>query len=348
MHLKVLELFAGIGAWSKALDRLAIPYELAGFAEINKYATQSYCAIHGVSPDLNLGDITELDGTRLPKVDLICASPPCQAFSIAGKQLGMNDERGMLFLDTLRIIEQTMPKYLLLENVKGLTFKKFEPELAYILSYLDGLGYNIYHKVLDARDYGIPQSRKRLFFVGIRKEIDNMTFEFPAPYPLEIKLRDLLEPVVDEKYFISGKHLVYWKKNSERDCKKGFTSIDRDVAICQTARQYANWKGNYVTDKLNCIGLINGQDSQGTRVYDDNISSCISSQGGGLGAKTGLYVQDGRVRKLTPPECMRLMDFDDVDFYKLRDIGMSDAQLYRMCGNSIVVNVVCEIMKNLF
>ena len=281
--MRVLELFGGIGAWHKALKRIGIPCELVGFSEVNPYAVEAYCAIHNEPESKNLGDIRSLEADRISPVDLICASPPCQSFSVAGKQKGVEDERGKLFFETLRIIGYAMPKYCLIENVKGLTFKKFEPILSRILTDLDGLGYNVYHKVLDAKDYGVPQSRKRLFFVCVRKDADDVSFQFPSPVPLETTLRDLLENDVDEKYYISGKHLVYWNKNRERDVGKGFSAIDKDIAVCQTARQYANWKGNYVSDTLNCLGLINNRDSQGSRVYDDNISCTVSATGGGLG-----------------------------------------------------------------
>ncbi|MCL2837621.1 MAG: DNA cytosine methyltransferase [Oscillospiraceae bacterium] len=318
--MNVLELFGGIGAWSKALARLNIPHNLVGFFEIDKYAAQAYCAIHGEPISKCLGDIRYIEADKLPKVDVIFASPPCQSFSVAGKQSGMSDERGKLFLDTLRIIEQTKPKVCLIENVKGLTFKKFEAELAYILSYLDGLSYNVYTQILDAKDYGIPQSRKRVFFVCIRKDLDSGTFEFPAPQPLEFFLADLLEADVDEKYYISGKHLIYWNESRKRD---------------------------YPIDKLSCIGYVNNIKSQGYRIYDNNMACCLSSGAGGMGGITGLYVQGDRVRKLTPLECMRLMAFDDADYENLRAIGISDAQLYKLCGNSIVVSVIEAIFKNL-
>lgn len=345
--ITVFEAFAGIGAWSKALSRLHIPYQLVGFSEINKYSIDAYCKIHNVNKKLNYGDITDINANSLPQIDLFCASPPCQSFSVAGKQRGMEDERGKLFLDTLRIVTLCKPKVILMENVKGLTFKKFEPELSYILSYLDGLGYLVSYQVLDAKDYGIPQSRKRVFFVCIRKELNLPDYEFPEPVPLEIILRDLLETEVDEKYYIDGKHLIYLNDKGTDQIKKGFIRIDPDIALCQTARQYANWKGNYVTGKsLNCIGYVGGRDSQGSRVYGGDLACTLSAGGGGLGAKTGLYPQNGRIRKLTPLECMRLMNFDDKDYEKINHI--SDTQIYRLCGNSIVVNVVCKIMKQLF
>jgi len=346
--LNLFEAFAGIGAWGKALKRENVKFELVGFSEINKYAISAFCAIHNQSECKNYGDITKIDSHNLPQIDLLCASPPCQSFSIAGKQKGMEDDRGKLFLDTLRIVTFAKPKVILFENVKGLTFKKFEPELTYILSYLKGMGYNVYHKILDAKDFGIPQSRKRLFIVGIKGVFDDGSFTFPEVMPLQISLMDLLEENVPDKYYIKDKCLIYWNKTKDTQIKKGFSSLDSDVAVCQTARQYANWRGNYVTDKkLHCIGLINNQNSQGMRVYEKNISCTLSSQGGGYGAKTGLYKEGDRVRKLTPLECMRLMNFDDEDFYKLKSLNLSDTQLYRLCGNSIVVSVICAIIKNL-
>ena len=164
--MKVLSLFSGIGAFEKALDNLQIPYELAGFSEIDKYAVKSYCAIHGVDESMNLGDITKIDEKALPKdIDLITYGFPCQDISLAGKQKGLFHDDGTqtrsgLFFEALRVIETTQPRVAIAENVKNLTGKKFKEQFKLVLKSLEEAGYTNYWKVLNAKDYGIPQNRE--------------------------------------------------------------------------------------------------------------------------------------------------------------------------------------------
>ena len=211
--MKVLSLFSGIGAFEKALDRLNIDYELVAFSEIDKYATKSYCAIHGVDESMNLGDITKVDENSLPKdIDLITYGFPCQDISLAGKQKGLfnNDgtqTRSGLFFEALRIIEATKPKIAIAENVKNLTGKKFKEQFELVLKSLEEAGYSNYWKVLNAKDYGIPQNRERVFIISIRKDIDK-GYEFPEPFPLQLRLKDMLEDKVDEKYYLSDEQIL--------------------------------------------------------------------------------------------------------------------------------------------
>ena len=211
--MKVLSLFSGIGAFEKALDRLNIDYELVAFSEIDKYATKSYCAIHGVNESMNLGDITKVDENSLPKdIDLITYGFPCQDISLAGKQKGLfnNDgtqTRSGLFFEALRIIEATKPKIAIAENVKNLTGKKFKEQFELVLKSLEEAGYSNYWKVLNAKDYGIPQNRERVFIISIRKDIDK-GYEFPKPFPLQLRLKDMLDDEVDEKYYLSDEQIL--------------------------------------------------------------------------------------------------------------------------------------------
>lgn len=166
--LKILSLFAGIGSFEKALSNLEIPFELVGFSEIDKYAVKSYCAIHGVPEELNLGDITKIDETKLTKdIDLITYGFPCQDISLVGKQKGMFEQDGSLtrsglFFEALRIIEETKPRVAIAENVKNLVGKKFKEQFEIVLSCLEYAGYNNYWKVLNAKDFGVPQNRDEL------------------------------------------------------------------------------------------------------------------------------------------------------------------------------------------
>ena len=209
--IKVLSLFSGIGAFEKALKRVGIDYELVNYCEIDKYASKSYSLIHGVDESMNFGDITKIDETKLPTdIDLVTYGFPCQDISISGKRQGLFNEdstrtRSGLFFDALRIIEVTKPKIAIAENVKNLTSTKFTDQFKIVLDSLDVAGYNNYWKVLNAKDYGVPQNRERVFIVSIRKDMDRGLFEFPEAFPLQKRLKDVLEDEVDEKYYIDHK-----------------------------------------------------------------------------------------------------------------------------------------------
>jgi DNA (cytosine-5)-methyltransferase 1 len=219
--LRLLSLFSGIGAFEKALDRLNIDYKLVNYCEIDKYASKSYSTIHNVSEELNLGDITKIDTSKLSKdIDLITYGFPCQDISLAGKQKGFEDDgertRSGLFFEALRIIEDTKPKVAIAENVKNLVSKKFKKEFEIVLSSLEETGYNNYYQVLNAKDYGIPQNRERVFIVSIRKDVDDGKFKFPVPQTLNLKLKDMLEDEVDEKYYLSDKMIKYIVAENEK------------------------------------------------------------------------------------------------------------------------------------
>lgn len=212
-QVRLLSLFSGIGAFEKALDNLGIGYELVNYCEIDKYASKSYSAIHGVSEDMNLGDITKVDERALPKdIDLLSYGFPCQDISLSGKMRGLWNEDGTktrsgLFFDALRIIEETQPKVAIAENVKNLVGKKFSDQFKIVLESLESAGYNNYYQVLNAKDFGVPQNRERVFIVSIRKDIDKGLFKFPKGFPLEKRLKDVLEETVDEKYYITSQNI---------------------------------------------------------------------------------------------------------------------------------------------
>ena len=293
--MKVLSLFSGIGAFEKALDNLQIPYELAGFSEIDKYAVKSYCAIHGVDESMNLGDITEVDDNSLPKdIDLITYGFPCQDISLAGKQKGLfNDDgtqtRSGLFFEALRVIETTQPRVAIAENVKNLTGKKFKEQFALVLESLDEAGYNNYWKVLNAKDYGIPQNRERVFIISIRKDIDK-GYEFPEPFPLELRLRDMLDDEVDEKFYLSTKCIEGFIRHRDRHEAKGtgFKWEVRDpdgVASCLRANSSLAPTDNTIdAEKIKQVGQLypNSGNPQAGRVYDaDGISPAMDTCSGG-------------------------------------------------------------------
>lgn len=206
--IKYLSLFSGIGAFEKALQNLHIPYDLMGYCEIDKYASKAYSLLHNVPESMNLGDITKLDEKSLPDdIDLITYGFPCQDISLAGHQKGLLNEDGSktrsgLFFDALRIIEHTQPKVAIAENVKNLTAKKFSEQFSIVLNSLDEVGYNNYWQVLNAKDYGTPQNRERVFIISIRRDMDDGSFSFPAPFPLEKRLKDVLEDSVETRYYV--------------------------------------------------------------------------------------------------------------------------------------------------
>ena len=298
--MKVLSLFSGIGAFEKALDNLEIPYELVGFSEIDKYAVKSYCAIHGVDESMNLGDITKIDEKALPKnIDLITYGFPCQDISLAGKQKGLFNEDGTqtrsgLFFEALRIIEATKPRVAIAENVKNLTSKKFKEQFEIVLNSLEEAGYNNYWKVLNAKDYGIPQNRERVFIVSIRKDIDDGKFEFPESIPLELRLKDMLDADVDEKFYLSTKCIEGFIRHRDRHEAKGtgFKWEVRDpegVASCLRANSALAPTDNTVAidkGKPIQVGQMYGTDKepnpQAGRVYSaDGISPTMDTCSGG-------------------------------------------------------------------
>lgn len=369
--LKVLELFAGIGACSKALENLGIEHEIVDAVEIDKYAIKSFNAVHGTNFEPQ--DITKWD--KDIECDLIMHGSPCQDFSVAGKNAGGDKDSGTrssLMYETLRIVEKLRPKYVIWENVKNLLSKKHRHNFDAYLDAMTDLGYTNNYQVLNAKDYGIPQNRERVFTVSIRDDLKNRMFLFPDKQPLTKKLEDILEQVVDEKFYLTDEQARRMKTTSyERDAYE--RRVQHDICMALSAREYKDPR---------CIQVgtldIKGQDII-KRVYStQGVSPTLTSmQGGnrepknvasrGRGEHNMQHLEprkddltntiptgdsqgtlDGfRIRKLTPRECWRLMGFDDTDFEKAKNAGISNSQLYKQAGNSIVVNVLEGILKNL-
>ncbi len=188
--MKVLSLFSGIGAYEKALKNLGINVELVNYCELDKVKSKAYALLHGVSENKNLVDVTQIDTNKIENFDMLVYSPPCQAFSVAGKKQGLNDIRGTLFFNALKVIRDKQPKYCVMENVDNLP-NKFTDEFNEMLNQLESLGYNNYWKIINAKDF-IPQNRARVFVVSIRKDINTKGFEFPVG-----------ENTIDWSYFIN-------------------------------------------------------------------------------------------------------------------------------------------------
>lgn len=211
--MRLLSLFSGIGAFEKALDNTGIKTEIVNYCEIDKHASIAYSQIHDISEEKNLNDIRFVKAENISHdVDLVTYGFPCQDISIAGKQQGFLDTEGNktrsgLFFEAMRIIRELKPKVAIAENVKALVSKKFTEEFETIRKELDEAGYNNYYEILNAKDFGIPQNRERVFIVSIRKDFDRGGYKFPEKIPLKLRLKDLLEKEVDEKFYLKGERV---------------------------------------------------------------------------------------------------------------------------------------------
>ena len=386
--MRVLELFSGYGSQALALENLGIEFT-SDISEIDKYAIKAYNQLHGETH--NWGDITKIDEKQLPYYDLITYSSPCQDFSVAGLGKGGDmgsGTRSSLLWECERIIRAVKPKYLLMENVKNLVGKKHKHNFIRWLRVLEMMGYQNFWKVLNAKDYGIPQNRERVFVVSI---LGMGQYLFPNPIKLEKRLKDVLEPEVDKKYYLSERYTKYILKQSQETNYKA--QINKDIAATITSKSGSRSSDNYILVKeatkqgyakayegdsvnldqpnsetrrgrvghqmantLTCAcnqGVViqepfnlypNSGNPQAGRVYNtEGISPALDTCSGGN--RMPKITSDYRIRKLTPRECWRLMGVKDEQFDKLHDI--SNSQLYKLAGNSIVVDVLMGIFKNL-
>lgn len=354
--MKILSLFSGIGAFEKALKNIGIEYELIGFSEIDKYAIKSYCAIHHESEEKNLGDITKIDISKLPKdIDLITHGSPCQDFSIAGKQAGGDlgtGTRSSLMWNTINIVTYCKPKYVIWENVKNLLSKKHKHNFDSYLSIMESLGYNNYYQVLNAKDYGVPQNRERVYTISIRKDIDKENFKFPEKEELKLRLKDMLEDEVDEKYYLSDEIINKYMPNKDNKTNvignlimdKWQDNMKRIYDIEKYSPSINTMQGGNLEPKIierTPLKFLNRNQKNIEGDYAYCIDSCNT---GGI---KEINKDNFRIRKLTPKECWRLMGFDDEDFEKAANVPTSNTQLYKQAGNSIVVNVLEKIFNNL-
>ena len=315
--IKVIELFAGIGAFRQALKNQDIPHEIVGFSEIDKYAVETYRAIHDDYVTPNMGDIKEI--THLPPCDLLTYGFPCQDISIAGYGKGIKEgTRSGLLLEVERLLDLSkvigrLPKVLMLENVKALVQKKHKADFDRWLKYLEWLGYTNYWQVLNAKDYGIPQNRERVFVVSILGE--HKPYEFPEKQELKLRLRDLLDDEVPENYYLKDEKVQDF---ISRLGKQGYI-LRNEIAGAVVSGQIRNnlvlptltpdrlekrqngrrFKHNddpsftlTAQDRhgVTLIGSLTDKNSQGERVYTADVAVTQNANGGGLGAKTGLYI----------------------------------------------------------
>ena len=291
--MKVLELFAGIGACSKALERLGFNVEIVDAVEIDKYAIASFNAIHNTNFEVQ--DITTWN-KDLKDIDLITHGSPCQDFSVAGKQAGgdiNSGTRSSLMYETIRIVGKLRPKYVLWENVKNLLSKKHKHNFDAYIEAMNILGYNSYYEVLNAKDYGIPQNRERVYTISIRRNVDKFNFLFPKKEELKLRLKDMLEDEVEEKYYLSNAQIERIKASTYNVSKTRIQEKDYCDTLC--ARDWKDPKCVQV-GKLD----IKGQDII-KRVYSDKgISPTLTDmQGGNRQPKiiTHIIPQTVKVRK---------------------------------------------------
>ena len=292
--IKYLSLFSGIGAFEKALKNIGVDYELVGFSEIDKYAVKSYCAVHNVNEELNLGDVSKINLDKLKNldIDLITHGSPCQDFSIAGRLAGGDKgsgTRSSLMWCTVDIVEAVRPKYVIWENVKNLLSAKNRHNFDGYIQIMDELGYNSYYKILNAKNFGIPQNRERVFTVSIRKDIDE-GYEFPEGFELKLKLKDILEETVEDKYYLSDKIIAGLIANTERQREKGngfaFETTGGDgVAKTVTTRVGACRSGdNYIKciQVAQMYGTEKEPNPQAGRIYSgEGLSPTLDTCSGG-------------------------------------------------------------------
>jgi len=350
--IRLVELFAGVGAFSIALSNLGISYKTVAICEIDKYAIRAHEAIHG--PTTNLGDISAVDS--LPTCDLLTYSFPCQDLSMAGRKAGMDKgtaTRSSLLWQVERLLKDAkgrdaLPEYLVMENVDAITHRSNAASFAAWRAALTSMGYASSYQILDASDYGVPQRRRRCFMVS---RLGYKRFIFPDPCPDGRVLRDILESGVPDKYFLSNKATlglkVHKMRHEARGNGFGFRITDTaGVAGCVTAK--AGWRNTdtFIMDKprlMQVATLDTNYDKMG-RVYGIGGLYCALTTNP---TNMPTIMVDARIRRLTPRECWRLQGLDEA-YDRATAIGLSDARLYQQAGNTIAVQVAEAIFRAMF
>jgi DNA (cytosine-5)-methyltransferase 1 len=367
-NIRVGTMFSGIGAIEYALKRLNINHEIVFASDIDKFVKQSYFANYSINEESWFDDVKNIDGNKFKnRIDLLVGGSPCQSFSMVGKRKGLDDTRGTLFYEFARVVKESQPKVFIFENVKGLVNHDKGNTFETIKSTFDEIGYRYFYQVLNAKNYGIPQHRERIFIVGFKNK--EIKFGFPEQIPLEYKMQDFLEDFTDSKYYLKEKGVKFVTSSKNR--KKRYTQINGEIALCQKANQQFNWHGDfvfenqsekeydefifdvnqveekyYLSEKVTKYVLSEGTKNFKTRIKTDLEVARPLLQSMHKMHRAGVdnYVTHnrGRIRKLTPKECLRLMGFRD-DFKQV----VSDTQMYRQAGNSIVVDVLIAILKQM-
>lgn len=303
-----IDLFCGIGGFRQALESVGGTCVFS--SDINKNARLTYEANYREVP---AGDITKIAAEDIPPFDVLCGGFPCQSFSIAGCQRGLyGDPRGQMIFEIIRIAEYHQPEILFLENVDNLARHDGGNTLRVILELLEGIGYDVHYKVLSASDYGCATIRKRIYFVCFREDL-NIQFEFPEPFESDIAIEDFLDLEVDGHYYIDSPDIVFYKPE--------ITERVRD------------------TYRMGYIGNI----GQGRRIYSTlGLAPTFVCTSRGPAGGTEAYCINGRVRKLTPNECRRIMGFPE-DFV----FPVAEARAYEQIGNTVAVPVLKAIAREI-
>lgn len=368
-QINIATLFSGIGSIENAFKRLGLNHKIVFAGDIDRFCKESYFANYDIDEKDWHDDVTTFDATKYKhQVDLLVGGSPCQAFSMVGKRLGLDDTRGTLFYDFARVIKECEPKVFIYENVKGLTNHDGGKTWQVVQDIFGQLGYKIHSQLMNSKDYGIPQHRERIFVIGFKD--DSVDFEFPEKIPLAHTMQDFLEDCTDSKYYLKNKGVKFVTKSWNR--QKKYTQINGDVALCQKANQQFNWHGDFVFEHVKeDVGfddfIFDVKDVEekyylskkvetyvlagGTKTFKTSKETDLSIARPLLqsmhkmhraGVDNYVTHNNGRIRKLTPRECLRLMGFRD-DF----KIVVSDTQMYRQTGNSIVSDVLIAILKQM-
>jgi len=413
--MKVGSDFSGVGAFDQALKRLGVNYETVFACDMDKYARDTFIHNYG-EPKYYPTNVYDRE-IPTESLDIYMTSPPCQAFSLAGKRLGKDDKRGVLFFNSHEFIQVNKPRFFIFENVKGLlsddggkTFQEWVNMLGgksvnglpILFAHDDAVPYHLYWKVLNAKHHGVPQNRERVFLIGIRDDADNH-FQFPREEHLSKRLKDVLEEEIFGKYYLSDERIGTITKS-----KRGIGWTDTDtkpISNClltayskiPTDGEYLKVKSNLEkyflsekmlelitfqkktngeianlnkggergsvydanTDSMSCLSatdykqpkqimVVDYRKDEGFRWREDGNSPCLHTQLKDIDfnekrGQSAIYINNEyKIRRLTPRECFRLMDFPDTFTWKV-----SDSQAYKQAGNSIVVNVLYKILKQL-
>ena len=307
MEITFIDLFCGIGGFRLALESLGAKCVFS--CDTDRQARKTYQANFGEEPE---GDITTIAADSIPDFNILCGGFPCQPFSIAGKQRGFKDARGTLFFEIVRIVKAKQPEVVFLENVANLARHDNGNTLRVILDTLNDLGYDVHYQILNAAWYGVPQIRKRIYFVCFRKDLQ-VDFVFPEPTFQDVSVEDYLERDVDEKYYLDINSITFYKPDT-------------------TVRQLDTYRMGYIKSI-----------SQGRRVY--SVKGCtptfVVSARGPAGSTEAYYI-NGRVRRLTPYEVKRIMGFPDNFIFPVKE-----GRIYQQLGNSVAVPVVRMIAEKI-
>jgi DNA (cytosine-5)-methyltransferase 1 len=347
MMIKTGSDFSGVGAFDQALSRLGITQKKMFACDMDKYARQTYIYNYG-EPEYYPENVYDRE-IPSDSLDIYMTSPPCQSFSLAGKRKGEDSTNGVLFYNSHEFIVKNNPRYFIFENVKGLlsdnggkTFKTWIDMLGgktvngnpVIFPHEESVPYHVYYQVLNAKHYGVPQNRERIFIIGIRDDADN-EFSFPKPFHLVKRLKDVLESKVDEKYFMTD-NMVNYLHNRADNFNSGKIALKYayDTAFCLN-------KSSGSIDISDNILVVNNFGA----IEEVKISTCIDANyfKGIDNHRQRTFVYNGQYyRRLTPNEAFRLMDFNEG--FKF---NVSDSQAYKQAGNSIVVSCLVEIIGRL-